>query len=526
MVTASELPIETVREGTSATEMAQEIFGQGVTVTGATYYGDIDSAGTYSNADSVMPGVAPSDSGVILSTGNAQDFTNSRGQANQDTDTGTNVSGIDNYSQFNNAAGTRTYDGSVLDVDFIPDSSVMTMQFVFSSEEYPEFQNSIYQDFVGVWINGQLVELDVGNGDTDPGNINTTNNINMYVDNQNDEYNTEMDGFTITMTLTMNVNAGQTNSMRIAIADVSDSNYDSNLLIAGGSVQTTLVAVSDDVNVYPDGTTTLDVLDNDINNGGGTLTITHVNGKSVSAGSTITLPTGQEVTLNADGTFSVVGDGDEEDFNFTYTISNGSSSDVGFVNATSVPCFVAGTLISTPDGDRPAETLRPGDMVLTKDEGAQPLRWIGSRSVTATGPFAPVHISAGTFGAHRDLLVSPLHRVVIRDVLAELLFGEDEVLVAARDLVNDVSITRRAGGTVTYVHLLFDRHQVVFSEGLETESFLPGPQTSSSFEAEAVAEIFSLFPELDPATGEGFPTAARRMLKRYEAELLRAAKAA
>ena len=98
--------------------------------------------------------------------------------------------------------------------------------------------------------------------------------------------------------------------------------------------------------------------------------------------------------------------------------------------------------------------------------------------------------------------------------------------MAARDLVNDHSITRRTGGQVTYVHLLFDRHQVVFSEGLETESFLPGPQTASSFEAEAVAEIYSIFPELDPESGTGYPMAARRTLKRYEAELLRAVKVA
>ncbi|QUJ76268.1 Hint domain-containing protein [Sulfitobacter albidus] len=526
MVAASELPIETVREGTTATDMAQTIFGDGVTVVGATYFGDIDSAGTYSDGDAVSGGVTPGDTGVILSTGNAQDFTNSSGQSNQNTNTSTNTSGTNNFGQYNTAAGAQTYDAATLDVDFIPDTNVMTMQFVFSSDEYPEFENSIYQDFFGVWINGQLVPLDVGDGDTDPGNINTTNNINMYVNNQTDDFNTEMDGFTITMTLTMNVNPGVVNSMRLAIADVSDSNYDSNVLIAGNSVQTELVAISDNVDVFPDGTKTLDVLSNDINNGPGTLTITQINGQNVLAGDTITLPTGQQVTLNADGTFTVVGDGDDENFNFTYTVTNGENTDTGFVNATSVPCFVAGTLIATPGGVRRAEGLQPGEMVMTKDEGAQPLRWVGSRTVSAQGDFAPIHIRANTLGAHRDLLVSPLHRVLIKDNLAELLFGEPEVLVAARDLVNDHSITRREGGEVTYVHLMFDRHQVVFSEGLETESFLPGPQTADSFEAGMVEEIYGLFPELDPETGSGFPTAARRTLRRYEAELLRAAKVA
>ena len=260
MVAASELPIETVREGTTADDMANAIFGNGVTVVGATYYGDNDSAGIYSGGLSTSPGVVPGDTGVILSTGNAEDFTNSSGEANQNTNTSTNTSGTNNYSQYNSAAGARTYDAATLDVDFIPDTSVMTMQFVFSSEEYPEFENSIYQDFVGVWINGTLVPMDVGNGDVDPGNVNTSNNINMYVSNQNDEANTEMDGFTITLTLTMFVNPGVVNSIRIAIADVADSNYDSNLLIAGDSIQTDLVALSDNVDLFPTGERDIDVL--------------------------------------------------------------------------------------------------------------------------------------------------------------------------------------------------------------------------------------------------------------------------
>lgn len=521
MVRATELPIETIREGSSALKLANSIFGNGVTVNSATYYGDIDSAGTYSNGDSVMPGVAPSDSGIILSTGNAQDITNTRGSSNQSNSTSTNTSGIDNFSQFNTAAGTNTYDAAVLDVDFTPESSLMTMQFVFSSEEYPEFQNSIYQDFFGVWINGQEVQLAVGNGDMDPGNINTTNNIDMFVDNARDDYNTEMDGFTVTMTLTMNVIPDVTNSIRIAIADVSDTQYDSNLMIAANSVQTSLVAVSDQTNVAPDGSRTVDVLGNDVSADNSVLTITQINGQDASVGSQIQLPTGQTVTLNADGTLIVVGDGDEENFNFTYTVTDGVDTDIGMVNASSIPCFVAGTLIATPYGEIPAEALMPGDLVLTQDDGPQPLRWIGTRTVAATGKFAPIHIRAGTFGPHRDLLVSPLHRILIRDSLAEILFGETEVLVAARDLVNDRSVTRKEGGQVEYVHLMFDRHQVVFSKGLETESYLPGPQTTDNFEPDVLAEITAIFPEIDPATGQGYSAAARRTLKRFEADILR-----
>ena len=537
MVAASELPIDTTA---TATQMAENIFGDGVTVTGATFYGDNDSSGIYTNGDSVSPGATPGDTGVILSTGEAQDFTNSGGtgngngqgnngngngnggqQANQNSDTSTNTSGINNFGQFNAAAGANTYDAAVLDVDFIPTGDLMTMQFVFSSEEYPEYQDSLYQDFVGVWINGTLVPMSVGNGDTDPGNINSGNNENLFVSNENSDYNTEMDGFTVTMTLTIPVNAGEVNSIRIAIADVTDSQYDSNLLIAGDSVQTQVIAQTDSTNLYPNGDTDLDVLANDVNGGGGTLTITHLNGQAVTVGQPVTLNTGQTISLNADGTINIIGDGDTEDFNFTYTVDNGTNSDTGFVNVNSIPCFVAGTLIATPDGDREVQDLVPGDLVLTQDDAAQPLRWIGTRTVAARDHFAPIRIRANTFGTHNDVLVSPEHRILIRDNLAELLFGEPEVLVAAKELVNDRSVTRRVGGDVTYVHLMFDRHQVVYSEGLATESFLPGPQTTSSFDRAVVDEICALFPEIDPETGLGYSPAARRVLKHFEARLLR-----
>lgn len=523
MVAASELTYQT---NASAIQMAETIFGDGVTVVDATYSGDSRSSAIYSDGDSVAPGATPGDTGVILSTGRAKEYTNSKGQANQDSNQSRNTGGEDNNADFNEAAGTNTYDASYLDISFIPDSGVMTMQFIFSSEEYPEFQNSVYQDFVGVWINGEQVELTTGNGDADPGNLNSTNNENLFLDNSNDAYNTEMDGLTVTMTLTMNVTPDEVNTIRIGIADVSDSSYDSNLLIAGNSVQADFVAMEDSTYLDPDGSKTIDVLANDVDSSGGTLTITHVNGVAVSAGSLVTLNTGQTVQLNANGTLTLTGDGDADEFNFTYTASNGGNSDTGFVNVSSIPCFVAGSQIRTPYGEVPVEELQPGDLVETHDDGPQPIRWIGARMVRAEGDFAPIHIRGGTFGTHRDLLVSPQHGVLVRDSLAELLFGEGEVLVAAKDLLNDRSVTRRPGGEVTYVHLMFDRHQVIFSEGLETESFLPGSQTTDLLEQPIIDEICALFPELDPATGKGYGDSARPMLKSYEARLLSAAKAA
>jgi hypothetical protein len=548
MATASELPIDT---SASALQMAQTIFGDGATVVSASYTGAAQSSGVYSDGLATSPGVVPSDTGVVLSTGDATDFTNSGGSGfpgngngppwwagppwwgggnddpNQSSSTSTDTSGPDNQSDFNDAAGANTYDASYLDVDFIPTGDTMTMQFVFSSEEYPEYQTGIYQDFVGVWVNGVQVPLAVGDGDTDPNNLNADSNENLYVDNTGDDHNTEMDGFTVTMTLTIPVIAGQVNSIRVGIADVVDSQYDSNVLIAADSMQTTLVAMQDNATIYPDGSARIDATANDLNETGGTLTITQINGTDVAAGDTVTLNSGQQVTLNADGTFTVLGDGEIETVNFTYTVqSSTGQSDTGFVTVGSVPCFVAGTLVQTDAGLRPVQRLLPGDRVWTRDRGYQPLRWIGQRTVPALDALAPVRIAAGALGDHGAIMVSPQHRVLVQDMLAQMLFDAPEVLAAAKYLVNGRTIRYATGGTVDYVHLLFDRHEIIRANGLLSESFLPGAQTHDIFEAESLAEIVTLFPAFDPATGEGYGPAARPILRQHEARLLTAAERA
>ncbi len=519
MVAGVELPID--RFATDE-EMAETIFGDSVQIVSANYTGDRDSSGIYTNGNTIAPGVVPGDTGVMFSTGDLRGFTNNNAaQSNLNTGTTTNSSGPNNVAEFNAAAGDNTFDASYLDVTFIPDGNQMTMQFVFASEEYPEFTNSAFQDFVGVWVNGELVDLALGNGDVDPGNLNADSNGNLFQDNTGDQLNTEMDGVTVTLTLVMNVNAGVENTIRIGIADVSDNAYDSTLLIAADSVQTALIAIDDDLTIAPDATKTFDVLGNDTNATGGTLFITHINGQVVNGTNPILLPSGQQIVVNPDGTITIENDSDEETLTFTYQVeSTTGESATAFVNLTSVPCFVAETMILTDKGERAVEDLSVGDMVITKDRGPQPIRWIGQRRVEAVGDFAPIWIKADTFGSHSDIAISPLHRVLIKDVLAELLFGAPEVLIAAKDLVNGRTVRQVEGGFVDYFHLLFDQHEVIYSAGLETESFLPGPQVLHSFEAEMVAEIRAIFPELEPETGTGYSASVRPMLKRFEAQIL------
>ncbi|MCX7286765.1 MAG: choice-of-anchor L domain-containing protein [Rhodobacterales bacterium] len=229
MVTATKLPITT---GVDAMKMADAMFGPSIKIVSASYAGDPASAGIYSDGLKVAPGVTPSDSGVILSTGKASDFTNAKGEANQTASHSTDTKGVDNDGDLNSIAGTKTYDAAIFKAEFVPDGSVLTMQITFSSEEYLEYVGSGFNDAVGVWVNGEKAVLTVGDGDISINNINPGSNGDLYVDNAKDQFNTEMDGFTVTLTLKAPVIAGKVNTIKIGIADGGDAIYDSNLLIA------------------------------------------------------------------------------------------------------------------------------------------------------------------------------------------------------------------------------------------------------------------------------------------------------
>ena len=523
MPTADELPITTLDSGTiDATDLANEIFGSGVSVTSAIYFGDDLSAGIYTDGDAISPDATPGDTGVILSTGHVEDFTNDDGSTNtnQATNTSTNTSGVNNDADFNALAGFPTRDASFLVIDFIPAGDFITVDFVIASEEYPEFVASQYLDVVGVWVNGVEATVSIGDGTASVGNINGADTPNLYNDNTNDAFNTEMDGFTITLTFVAPVNAGVENTIKIGVADVSDSSYDTNLLIAGGSVQSTIIAQDDAVSLGNNDTKIIDVLDND-SSSGGTLTVTHINGTAVVAGDTVSLATGQDITLNADGTFTVAGDSDNETVYFNYSIEDtAGNTDSAIVEITQTPCFAAGTRIDTPDGPCPVENLTAGDFVQTRDAGAMMIRWIGSSQTPATLDMAPIRISRGTLGAQADVWVSPNHRILIQNDWAELLFGSHEVLVKAKDLVNGRTIRRDTSKpTVTYFHILLDSHQILTSDGLTSESYHPGAQTLSGFDADTCREIFDLFPTLsdDPSS---YGPAARPALKRFEVPAL------
>ena len=195
---------------------------------------------------------------------------------------------------------------------------------------------------------------------------------------------------------------------------------------------------------------------------------------------------------------------------------------------TVVPCFTPGTLIDTDRGPVLAGALQPGDRVLTMDHGYQAIRWAGHRDVTPAElqrmpQLRPILISRDAFGPglpERDLRVSPQHRVLLSGARAELIAGETEVLAPAVHFLGLPGVVRDAAAAgVRYVHLLFDRHEIVRSDGLWTESFQPAAAMLSGMDAGQRGELLALFPALCAPDRGDYPS-ARSTVKRHEARLI------
>ncbi|MCJ8139862.1 Hint domain-containing protein [Falsirhodobacter halotolerans] len=527
MVLATKLPVDTSAD---AYRLADNMFGEGVQLVSASYTGDPLSKGVYTGASSISPGAVPSDSGIILSTGRADGFTNATGSgdANQNDGYGTDVDGgVDGNPILDDAAGVATFDGSILEAEFIPQGPTLTMQLVFSSDEYPEYAGTGYNDVVRIIVNGQVVQLSIGSGEVSINNITNggvnvdgndvpASNPNLYLDNTGSQFNTEMDGLTITLTMKAPVVPGEVNSIWIGIADAGDGLYDSNLMIVADSVQTSVIANEDFGETKLKDSLTMDVLANDTVSGENiTLTITQINGQNVSPGDSVTLPSGSVVMLNPDGTLTFDGSGTGTE-TFTYQISNGAgTTDTGFATV-NVTCFVKGTLIETPNGPVPIETLKAGDLVQTRDREPQPIVWIGrshlDRSVLEQHPrLKPIRIMAGALGPAlplANLTVSPQHRILICSKIAQSMFGIGEVLIAAKQLLAIDGIeTVEDGDGVEYFHILLPQHDIVFSNGAWTESLFTGAQALQSLSDENREEIRQIFPEITDERWQ--PDAAR-----------------
>lgn len=204
----------------------------------------------------------------------------------------------------------------------------------------------------------------------------------------------------------------------------------------------------------------------------------------------------------------------------TGTVQLFDGTTVSFDNIENIICFTPGTMIRTPHGPRAIETLRAGDLVITRDNGPQPVRWIGGRRVKATGALMPLRVDRTLLSNATDaLIVSPQHRLLWSGPRAQMLFGEAEVLVAAKHLLGHPAVKKVAGDHVDYIHMLFDRHEIIYANGAPTESFFPGDSALDAVSDRSRHEMFEIFPELRSDIG-AFGATARLCLRAHEAPLL------
>ena len=281
--------------------------------------------------------------------------------------------------------------------------------------------------------------------------------------------------------------------------------------ITGGTGNDTLFVAQGDSVAGGDGDDFFQLVDL-FEAGAGNLTIT--GGEGVEGAGDVLDPNG----LNAGAinyTSTVAGD-------LAGTVELVDGSILTFTEIEDVICFTPGTMILTPAGERPIETLSVGDLVITRDDGPQPIRWIGSRMGPGTGKNAPIRFGAGgPFNARRPLLLSPQHRVLVEGFRAQLIWGEEEVLVAARHLVDDGTVRIAPQRTVTYIHMLFDCHQVIYAEGAAVETLHLGEEGLSALSAAGREDLFATCPEFRGDLGR-FGDTARVCARGYEARLLAA----
>lgn len=141
-----------------------------------------------------------------------------------------------------------------------------------------------------------------------------------------------------------------------------------------------------------------------------------------------------------------------------------------------LPCFVLGTLIDTPQGPRPVEALQPGDRVITYKSGTRRIHWVGQKTLPVERtrlhkPYWPVHIPAGALGNRKAIQLSPQHRVHLSGPVIEMLFGLPDVLGPAIGFCGQGGVHQVCpSGPVTYVHFACGQHELVYSDGLISET--------------------------------------------------------
>ncbi|WP_053203043.1 choice-of-anchor L domain-containing protein [Jiangella muralis] len=355
--------------GLTAEDIVQSLLGEGVTVDNVAFTGNPFGAGLAGGFEPVfgVPG------GVVLSSGAvAGEYSSILGpNVSKTMTTELGAPGDDDLTALVEAA---TFDATVLEFDFVPATDQISFQYTFGSEEYNEYVGSPYNDVFGFFVNGENCAV-VGDDDQ-PVSVNTINNdshAGLYVDNErpNHTHDTELDGFTTLLTCVAAVEAGETNHVKLAIADTSDPIFDSAVLIAAGTFEANHPPVADDQAVETTVDTPVDI----------TLTGTDEDGDELTYELASEPENGTLSGTAPDLTYTPA-DGYTGDDAFTFTVSDGA--------ATSEPATVTIEVVEKPT---PTPTPTPTDSATptpqpSPSETGEPLPDTGS------GPGLPLTAAA------------------------------------------------------------------------------------------------------------------------------------
>lgn len=242
-------------------------------------------------------------------------------------------------------------------------------------------------------------------------------------------------------------------------------------------------------------------------------TVTYADGSTSNVGlELITLSDGTQAILVNDAAAGRINGASDEIQSITLGTFDPTFGDrynqANFNNAitNSVVCFCEKTFVRTPTSEQTIGTLKVDDEVVTAQDGAQKVIWIGKRELStaelvASPPLRPVRICAGALGGgvpRTDPYVSPQHRILIRSKIAERMFGQKEVFGPAIKLIGAEGIDQVTSfAPVTYVHVLFERHQIILANGAVAESLYTGPSALQALPQASRDEIFAIFPELE-----------------------------
>lgn len=238
--TPTGLSVQDLAGSVTASDLANLLVGEGVTISNVTFIGAQESAGRFSGD----PDIVGFDEGIILSSGYAVHVIGPN-EFNGVTADNSNP-GDQTLSEL---AGFPTFDASILEFDFVPNDDRVSFQFVFASDEYNEYVNTPYNDVFGFFVNGENCAL----VESDPVTINTINFGNpagtppfshpdLFRNNSLQDgggtVDTEMDGLTAILTCSSPVVPNQLNHLKLALADASDFLFDSAVFVKAASFTT------------------------------------------------------------------------------------------------------------------------------------------------------------------------------------------------------------------------------------------------------------------------------------------------